>query len=83
LFAAAQSLTISSNVSTSGFLALVRPGYQLDPLSAELIPANMIGRFLDDSDLGKLHQTLVQEEAARALDATSQGGKKPTRNGSA
>jgi hypothetical protein len=26
-------------------------GHQLDPISAELIPANMIGRILDDSDL--------------------------------
>jgi hypothetical protein len=24
---------------------------QLDPESAEMIPANMIGRFLDDGDL--------------------------------
>jgi hypothetical protein len=29
-------------------------GHQLDPVSAEMIPANMIGRFLDDGDLRKL-----------------------------
>jgi hypothetical protein len=29
-------------------------GHQLDPLSAEQIPSNMIGRFLDGGDLRKL-----------------------------
>jgi hypothetical protein len=33
-----------------------RAGHQLDPLSAELILLNMIGRFLDNGDLRKLHQ---------------------------
>jgi hypothetical protein len=37
-------------------------GHQLDPLSAEQIPANMIGRFLDDGDLRKLHQMLIKKK---------------------
>jgi hypothetical protein len=37
-------------------------GHQLDPLSAELIPANMIGRFLDDGDLRKLHRMLLKKK---------------------
>jgi hypothetical protein len=36
-------------------------GHQLDPLSAELIPANMIGKFVDDSDLQKLHRMLIKK----------------------
>jgi hypothetical protein len=38
------------------------PGHQLDPLSAEQIPANMIGRVLDDGDLRKLHGMLVKKK---------------------
>jgi hypothetical protein len=37
-------------------------GHQLDPLSAELIPANVIGRFLDDGDLRKLHRMLIKKK---------------------
>ena len=37
-------------------------GQRLDPLSAELIPANMIGRFLEDGDLRKLHQMLIKKK---------------------
>jgi hypothetical protein len=36
-------------------------GHQLDPLGGEQIPANMIGRFLDDGDLRKLHGMLILE----------------------
>jgi hypothetical protein len=35
-------------------------GHQLDPVSAQLILANMIGRFLDDCNLRRLHQTLIK-----------------------
>jgi hypothetical protein len=34
-------------------------GHQLDPLSAEQIPANMIGRFLNRGDLRKLQRLLM------------------------
>jgi hypothetical protein len=37
-------------------------GHQLDPVSANQIRANMIGRFLDDSDLRKLHQMLIRKK---------------------
>jgi hypothetical protein len=37
-------------------------GQQLDPLSAEQIPVNMIGRFLDACDLQKLHQMLIKKK---------------------
>jgi hypothetical protein len=37
-------------------------GHQLDPLSAEVIPANMIGRFLDDGDFRKLHRMLIKNK---------------------
>jgi hypothetical protein len=37
-------------------------GHQLDPLSAEQIPANVIGRFLDDGDLQRLHRMLVKKK---------------------
>jgi hypothetical protein len=37
-------------------------GHQLDPVSAEQIPANMIGRFLDDGDLQKLHRMLIKKK---------------------
>ena len=36
-------------------------GHQLDEESARQIPANMMGRLLDDGDLRKLHQTLVKK----------------------
>jgi hypothetical protein len=35
-------------------------GHQLDPVSAQLIVANMIGRFLDDCNLRRLHQRLIK-----------------------
>jgi hypothetical protein len=37
-------------------------GHQLDPDSAGQIPANMIGRFLDESDLWKLHRRLIKKK---------------------
>jgi hypothetical protein len=37
-------------------------GHQLDPISAELIPVNMIGRFLDDGDLRKLQRMLIKKK---------------------
>jgi hypothetical protein len=36
-------------------------GHQLDPESAGQIPANMIGRFLDEGDLQKLHRMLIKK----------------------
>jgi hypothetical protein len=37
-------------------------GHQLDPVSAELIPPNMIGRFLGDGDFRKLHRMLIKKK---------------------
>jgi hypothetical protein len=37
-------------------------GHQLDPESAGQIPADMIGRFLDDGDLRKLRQMLMKKQ---------------------
>jgi hypothetical protein len=37
-------------------------GHQLDPESAGQIPANMIGRFLDDGDLRKLQGMLFKKK---------------------
>jgi hypothetical protein len=37
-------------------------GHQLDPISAAQIPANMIGRFLDDGDLRKLQRMLIKKK---------------------
>jgi hypothetical protein len=37
-------------------------GQQLDSDSAGQIPANMIGRFLDDDDLRKLHRMLIKKK---------------------
>jgi hypothetical protein len=37
-------------------------GHQLDPESAGQIPTNMIGRFLDDGDLRKLHRMLIKKK---------------------
>jgi hypothetical protein len=37
-------------------------GHQLDPESAGEIPANMIGRFLDEGDLRKLHRMLIKKK---------------------
>jgi hypothetical protein len=37
-------------------------GHPLDPESAGQIPANMIGRPLDDGDLRKLHQMLIKKK---------------------
>jgi hypothetical protein len=38
-------------------------GQQLDPLSAEQIPANMIGRLLDDGDLRKMHRMVIKNKS--------------------
>jgi hypothetical protein len=45
--------------------------HQLDPLSAEQIPANMIGRLLDDGDPPEAPADARQEEAACAIGATA------------
>jgi hypothetical protein len=37
-------------------------GHQLDQESADQIPANMTGRFLDDGDLRKLHEMMVKKK---------------------
>jgi hypothetical protein len=37
-------------------------GDRLDPESAGQIPADMLGRFLDDGDLRKLHRMLLKKE---------------------
>jgi hypothetical protein len=37
-------------------------GHQLDPESAGQVPADMIGRFLDDGDLRKLHRMLIKKK---------------------
>jgi hypothetical protein len=37
-------------------------GHQLDPESAGQIPVNMIGRFLDDGDLLKLHRMVIKKK---------------------
>jgi hypothetical protein len=37
-------------------------GHQLDQVSAEVIPTNVIGRFLDDGDLQRLHRLLVKKK---------------------
>src|ERR1700747_2784982 len=37
-------------------------GHQLDPISAAQVPANMIGRFLDDGDLRKLQRMLLKKK---------------------
>jgi hypothetical protein len=37
-------------------------GHQLHPESAGQNPANMIGRFLDDSNLQKLHRMLIKKK---------------------
>jgi hypothetical protein len=37
-------------------------GHKLDPISAPQIPANMIGRLLDDGDLRKLHRMLIKKK---------------------
>jgi hypothetical protein len=40
-------------------------GHRLDQESAGQIPANMIGRFLDDDDLRKLHRMVVKNKPLR------------------
>jgi hypothetical protein len=37
-------------------------GQRLDPENAGQIPANMVGRLLDDDDLRKLHRMLVKKK---------------------
>jgi hypothetical protein len=56
-------------------------GHQLDEESARQIPANMMGRLLDDGDLRKLHQTLVKKKppapsARRRTTAKRRVGKR-------
>jgi hypothetical protein len=46
-------------------------GHQLEPESARQVPANMMGRLLDDGDLRKLHQVLLKEKPRAPIDATS------------
>ena len=50
-------------------------GHPIDPESAGQIPANMIGRFLDDGDLRKLEGMLLKKEAAGPIGETSAGRK--------
>jgi hypothetical protein len=56
-------------------------GHQLDPESAGQIPANMIGRSLDDGDLRTLHRMLVKKKppapAVRRQTARKQRVGKP------
>jgi hypothetical protein len=40
-------------------------GHRLDPVSAEMIPANMVGRFLDDRDLPAWATSLTTVETKR------------------
>jgi hypothetical protein len=47
-------------------------GHQLDPESAGEIPANMIGRFLDNGDLHKLHWMLIKKKPG-TMSATANG----------
>jgi hypothetical protein len=37
-------------------------GHQLDPASADQIPANIMGQLLDDGDLRKLHRMLLKKK---------------------
>jgi hypothetical protein len=37
-------------------------GHKLDQDSARHVPANTMGRLLDDGDLRKLHQTLIKKK---------------------
>jgi hypothetical protein len=37
-------------------------GHQLDAESARQVPANMVGRLLDDGDLRKLHRMVIREK---------------------
>jgi hypothetical protein len=58
-------------------------GHQLYPLSVELIPANMIGRFLDDGNLRKLRQMLIKKRPPapslrRGTATKAQGGQTTT-----
>jgi hypothetical protein len=39
-----------------------RPGHRLDQESAGQIPENMIGTFLDNGDLRKLHRMLIRKK---------------------
>jgi hypothetical protein len=37
-------------------------GHKLEPISDSQIPANMIGRFLDEAELRKLHWMLIKKK---------------------
>jgi hypothetical protein len=57
-------------------------GHQLYPLSVELIPANMIGRFLDDGNLRKLRKMLIKKRPPapslrRGTATKAQGAQTP------
>jgi hypothetical protein len=56
-------------------------GHQLDKESAEHIPANMIGRLLDDGDLQNLNRALVKKKpparSVRRRTATKRRVGKP------
>jgi hypothetical protein len=61
-------------------------GHQLEPESARQVPANMMGRLLDDGDLRKLHQVLLKEKPPAPIDATSdvpRRGRRPQTVGQA
>jgi hypothetical protein len=55
--------------------------HQLDPESARHVPANMIGRRLDDGDLRKLHRMLIKKKppapSVRRRTATKRRAGKP------
>jgi hypothetical protein len=51
-------------------------GHKLDQDSVQLIPANMIGRLLDDGDLRKLHQMLLKKKKLPAPSVRRQTATK-------
>jgi hypothetical protein len=51
-------------------------GHQLDPVSAEQIPANMLGRLLDDGDLWKLHRALLKKKPPAPSARRGTGAKR-------
>jgi hypothetical protein len=58
-----ESRGLSTLVSRLRWLRLIAvSGHQLDRESAGQIPANMIGRFLDDCDLQRLHRMLIKKK---------------------
>jgi hypothetical protein len=51
-----------THVSTSLPPSVRYDWHQLEQLSADQIPVNMIGRFLDNGDLRKLHRLLIKKK---------------------